>query len=277
MRTHDPISNELSASKTQEQFLFSPDTHQLNVAVARKCGINAAIVFTYIFWWIKENHFNGTNRINNKTWMFHTMEQIQQRIDYMTVKEIRNAIDALLNQELIIKGYHHKNKFNRTAWYALADETFLTSNSLKRKYEVPDEANGTDQQGTSTVYTEVKEEVKEYIKPQATKSPSKSQKVIFSPNLSDEQTTSGKGKVSMTLDRWLKLCAEYGEAVVTIKAHEMSEWIIEGNKVNDCYLTLRRWIEKDKKQAEEKKDKPNWKHPVTCEGQDFRPVKLGDE
>lgn len=100
-------------------------SNSFDVGIARQIGVNAAIVYNHIIYWIKSNAQKGQNQIDGKTWMYETISQMSEYFGYLSEKQIKAAIKTLIDKKLLIEAYHSKNKFDRTTWYALANEEIL--------------------------------------------------------------------------------------------------------------------------------------------------------
>ena len=97
-------------------------THVFNVEVAVECGINAAIIFQNIGYWCAHSKANGTNAHDGRYWTFNSIKAMRELFPYMTEKQIRKAIDVLLNKDMIVKGNYNERAYDRTIWYALSEK-----------------------------------------------------------------------------------------------------------------------------------------------------------
>lgn len=107
---------------------FSLESHSFNVGIATLTqSLEAATIFNHIIFWIKINKQNGKNQIDGRTWMYQSIPDMAYFFPYMNERQIKFAITKLVEKGLLIKGNFNENKFDKTAWYALADENLFIS------------------------------------------------------------------------------------------------------------------------------------------------------
>ena len=95
--------------------------HYFSVSIAEKCGVHSAIVFNYIAYWVGLNESDERNYYEGKYWMFNTKKAFAEVFPYMTERQIRYAIDKLIESGLIVSGSFNKKAFDHTLWYTLSD------------------------------------------------------------------------------------------------------------------------------------------------------------
>lgn len=116
------------------------EAHAFSVDVAVACGVNAAIVFNHIHFWIKANQSKKKNFHDGKCWMYQSIVEMSEHFLYLTPKQINIALTKLLKAGLISKGNYNKAKYDRTTWYALnTAESFILP---KRQMDLTSGANG---------------------------------------------------------------------------------------------------------------------------------------
>ena len=119
--------------------------HCFNVAIASDVGVNAAIVFERMAFWIGHNKKAGKNFKDETFWTYNTIEEIAAQFDYLSAKQCRTAIDKLIQSEYIKTGNFNRHGYDRTRWYALTEKG--ESVILKSKKVVPLKANGKASEG----------------------------------------------------------------------------------------------------------------------------------
>lgn len=85
--------------------------HYFSVEIANEAGINAAIVFEYIAFWIRQNEKAGRNLKEGSTWMYSTQKEIADNFSYLSVKQVRTAIERLVEGGYIATGCFNKHKY----------------------------------------------------------------------------------------------------------------------------------------------------------------------
>lgn len=97
--------------------------HSLDTDIACKVGANAALIYEAIKWWCAKHKVDGTNHYDGNWWVYNSIDTWKQLFPYLSMQNIRTALDKLLEAELIVKG--HYGGMNRTSWYAIADISHL--------------------------------------------------------------------------------------------------------------------------------------------------------
>lgn len=89
--------------------------------IASIVGVNAAVIFQNIGYWAKENEANGRNFHDGRYWTYNSQKAYKKLFPFMTVSQIRGALDKLSDADLILIGCYNEDARDRTAWYALSD------------------------------------------------------------------------------------------------------------------------------------------------------------
>lgn len=95
---------------------------RFNTEEAKEYGINEAIIIEYIRCWISHNKKKKLNFIEEKTWMYNTYSEMASQFSFMNETQVRYALKKLINSGILITGNYNKFKYDRTTWYAFADE-----------------------------------------------------------------------------------------------------------------------------------------------------------
>lgn len=95
--------------------------HSFNTEIAEEYGVNAAILFYHIVFWIEKNEANETNYHDGHYWTYNSIKAFKTLFPYMGEKQIRNALKKLTDEELLITGNYNKSPYDRTMWYALTE------------------------------------------------------------------------------------------------------------------------------------------------------------
>lgn len=110
--------------------------HSFDPEVAKKVGVNAAVIYQNIAFWVEKNRANNKHLHEGRYWTYNSMRAFEELFPYLTQKQIRTAIDKLIDCGLIVAGNFNKAGYDRTKWY-----------SLQGQIELPSRANGSDQKG----------------------------------------------------------------------------------------------------------------------------------
>lgn len=95
--------------------------HSYNVSVAADVGINAAVVFYNICFWVEENRANKRNFINGKYWTYNTVKALHTIFPEMTGKQIEYALKKLKDGGYIESAILSEDTRDRTNWYTVCD------------------------------------------------------------------------------------------------------------------------------------------------------------
>lgn len=93
--------------------------HSFDPQIAAQVGLNAAVIYQNICFWIEKNEANGHNLRDGRYWTYNSVAAFAKLFPYLTAKQVRVAIEKLIEAGLIVKGSYGGEKYDRTAWYAL--------------------------------------------------------------------------------------------------------------------------------------------------------------
>lgn len=115
--------------------------HSYNVSVAADVGINAAVVFYNICFWVEENHANKRNFINGKYWTYNTVKALHTIFPEMTGKQIEYALKKLKDGGYIESAILSEDTRDRTNWYTVCDfkKWILHEKPTPQEKEVPNQ------------------------------------------------------------------------------------------------------------------------------------------
>jgi len=238
-------------------------SHSYDQGIAVDCqSVTAAVLYTNICLWIKHNILAGHERINGRTWTFQSVAYIAASFPEFSEKQIRDALDILVEKKLLIKDHLSKNKFDRTSWYALPDETILKLERFsKNVFDTPCRANAGDPQGKcNKVHVDNIKDISSKLE-DIKRTPV--EKIFVSPDLEPEDAK--KGTLKMPQAKWDDFVAKHGEARVIRCAQELSNYLVNNHaKYKKHYLALatfiRNSIEREEVQkAKEFKEKKNFR------------------
>ncbi len=96
--------------------------YSFDIEIAKKYGVNEAIIYNNILFWIRHNKVNNKNFHDGRYWTFNSQRAFAELFPFWTERQIRTALDNLVNQGVLIKGNYNKVKWDKTTWYAFAEE-----------------------------------------------------------------------------------------------------------------------------------------------------------
>jgi len=95
--------------------------HSFDPEIAGRVGLNAAVIFQNITFWIEKNQANRRNLRDGRYWTYNSISAFSELFPYLSEKQIRTALEKLVSAELIIKGNFSDDRYDRTCWYALGN------------------------------------------------------------------------------------------------------------------------------------------------------------
>ncbi len=127
-------------------------THSFDTEMAEKVGIESAILYQNILFWVDKNEANNKNFINGYYWTYNSYEAWQKLFPYMKLNTIKNALRKLKEAGLIVvkKGLNESNKWDKTNYYRP-----LKSCSIDSQKNTPSEAN----ENNDEYYTDNKQQI----------------------------------------------------------------------------------------------------------------------
>lgn len=96
--------------------------HIFDVDIATEYGVNAAILFENICYWVKQNEANETNFFDGDYWTYNSKKAFAELFPYMSERQVRTGLDKLIESGLIKTGNYNKLAYDRTLWYALTQK-----------------------------------------------------------------------------------------------------------------------------------------------------------
>lgn len=114
--------------------------YTFDATVAKEYGVNEAIMIANFQFWISKNKANGTNHFDGHYWTYNSNKALQELFPFWSAKTIRTTLEHLKSQGVLIIGNYNKQLYDRTLWYAFADEDKW--NCLNGQMDLPKSANG---------------------------------------------------------------------------------------------------------------------------------------
>ena len=93
--------------------------HSFDPEIAKLVGVNAAVIYQNLVYWIEKNEANQKNFRDGKYWTYNSYPAFKKLFPYFSEKQIRTALDKLIDNALIVKGNYNQDRFTHTNWYAL--------------------------------------------------------------------------------------------------------------------------------------------------------------
>ena len=119
-------------------------TYQFDVEHAERFGVNEAIFLGNLIFWLRKNKAEGRNFHEDedgvlRVWTFSTLEALGRLYPFWSIDQIRHVIKKLKAQDVIRTAHFSKNRFDRTLWFALSDESMM---ALRDVPMIPEKEGG---------------------------------------------------------------------------------------------------------------------------------------
>ena len=88
-------------------------------SLAKKIGLNEAIVLQQIHYWTELNKASDKNFKDGYYWTFNSYSEWKIQFDYWSQKTIQRIFENLRKLHLIVVGNYNKFKYDRTIWYRI--------------------------------------------------------------------------------------------------------------------------------------------------------------
>lgn len=96
--------------------------HMFDSEIARRYGVNCAILLNHIAFWIEKNRANGVNFYDEDYWTYNSARAFSELFPYLTQRQISTALQKLKDESLIKTGNYNKSTYDRTLWYGLTEK-----------------------------------------------------------------------------------------------------------------------------------------------------------
>lgn len=96
-------------------------THSFDVEIAKVYGVNAAILLNHIVFWIQKNQANRRNFYDGTYWTYNSRSAFAEIFPYMSERQIKTALDKLIDGGIIRTGNYNRDAFDKSLWYALTE------------------------------------------------------------------------------------------------------------------------------------------------------------
>lgn len=96
-------------------------THSFDVDIAKKFGVNAAILLQNIYFYCKKNKADNTNFRDGLYWICSSRRAFSVLFPYLSERQVKTALDKLVDNGLIAIGNYNDDGRDITLWYAVTD------------------------------------------------------------------------------------------------------------------------------------------------------------
>ena len=108
-------------------------TYIFDGEVAKMVGVNGAVLFQNIAFWVAKNQANNQNCVDGEYWTYNSNQAFVTLFPFMSADQIRTALKKLEEKDLIKSGTFNDKAFDRTKWYTFGN----LGKSIWENYYVP--------------------------------------------------------------------------------------------------------------------------------------------
>lgn len=96
--------------------------HSFDIDLAKKYGVNEAILLYNIAFWVAKNTANKQNFFEGRYWTFNSVKAYSDLFPYLSASTIKRALKHLKDEGIILTGNFNNDQHNRTNFYSLTDK-----------------------------------------------------------------------------------------------------------------------------------------------------------
>lgn len=104
--------------------------HSFDTSDAEKYGVIEATILYNIKFWIEKNKANEKHFYDNKYWTYNSIAAFKELFPYLSIRQLRTALDKLQKMGAIVVGNYNTSKLNQTKWYALNCENIIENDRM---------------------------------------------------------------------------------------------------------------------------------------------------
>lgn len=110
--------------------------YNFDVETAKEYGVDAAVFISNLQYWLLKNKANNKNYYDNHYWTYNSLTALTELFPFWSIQNIKTILNNLKEKGVIIVGNYNKNKYDKTNWYAFADEEkWLKITKQNKNYE----------------------------------------------------------------------------------------------------------------------------------------------
>lgn len=99
--------------------------HSFDIDIAKRLGVDKAILIHHLGFWLKKNAANNNNLIDGNYWTYNSSRALQVLLPYFSEKKIGRMLKELEALKVIKSGNYNTSAYDRTKWYSITDKCIL--------------------------------------------------------------------------------------------------------------------------------------------------------
>ena len=105
--------------------------HTFNIDVAKKYGVECAIILENMSFWIEKNKANKKHFYEGRYWTYNSIKAFSELFPYWSVHQIGRILRELEAQGLVVSGNFNKAGYDKTKWYSINDSLILQNCNIE--------------------------------------------------------------------------------------------------------------------------------------------------
>lgn len=247
--------------------------HTFDTDVAKEYGVNCAIILQNLYYWVEKNRANERHFYDGRYWTYNSVKAFEELFPYLSGKQIRSALNKLVDEGIIVDGYYNDSAYDRTKWYAITEKGMCFFQ--KRQTDLPSEANGDPENGkciniynnnidtTTDINTDINTNKKQiYMGNNKVPSSNDNESCTESTNKKPRKPRASKF-IPPTIEEVESYCKEKGYSIsplVFVSYYGSKGWMVGKNKMVNWRLAVAGWNarEQNKKPSRSSFDREAW-------------------
>jgi hypothetical protein len=128
--------------------------HSFNIEDAKKYGVNCAVILENIRFWVAKNKANAKHSYDGKYWTYNSIKAFHELFPYLSERQIRTALDKLIEAKEIEKGNYNQNSYDQTTWYSCVNSICQES-----QIDLTLKSNGIDSEVKCIIGTDINTDI----------------------------------------------------------------------------------------------------------------------
>ncbi len=105
--------------------------------IASVVGVNAALIYECICFWLNINIKNKRNLVDQRYWVYMSVENFTEKLPFLSKSQVRTALDKLLKIGILVRDNYNRLSYDKTSWYTVSDELWNKITSPKGRGRSP--------------------------------------------------------------------------------------------------------------------------------------------
>lgn len=118
------------------------EVHFFDINIAERYGVHCAVILQNIWHWVRKNEANGKNFYDGTYWTYNSTRAFAELFPYLTKKQVRTALEKLIEDGILQTGNYNEMKYDRTLWYAVTEKgrSILLSGQIDLPFRANEDA-----------------------------------------------------------------------------------------------------------------------------------------